>query len=313
MELDLRPATLDDAGFVADLETAATPDDPHGGEMVRYWWTHDQNGRHARRLVGEVVYASARHADWEDGRRRFGLIHVVIHPSAWSPDLHRDALSTVESWLREEGAQVLVSRVRADRDEELQVTLAAGYLETRRHRQWELDLVARREQLLATAEVTRARMREEGVALVTLAEDDSPETLQKIYEVDVESTKDIPVTVPITMPPFDEWYRNYFENPGTRKDRFWIARAGGDVAGMSLIEYPPDRGVPATEYTGISPRYRGRGIAKALKYETVAQAIAVGATHVRTDNDSQNAPILHINAEMGYTPRPEVIELHREL
>jgi GNAT superfamily N-acetyltransferase len=137
--------------------------------------------------------------------------------------------------------------------------------------------------------------------------------MQKLYELDVTSTRDIPTTVPIVMSGFDTWYRNYFENPGVRKETFWIARLGDDVVGLSLIEFPPERGVPSTWYTGVSPQHRGRGIARALKYETVAQAIALGKTRVRTDNDSANAPILHINEEMGYRPLRAEIELHRPL
>lgn len=313
MQIELRPATLDDVGMVADIETAATPDDPHDAEMVRHWWTHSPDGKHAMRLLDRNMYVSARHGDWKPGERRFGMIHIVIHPSAWSPDLYGRGLSILEEWLKDEDAEVSVSRIRADHDAELRQTREAGYHEVRQERFWELDLVARRDELLAVAEQTRAGMREMGVVLLTLAADDSRETLEKTYELDIESTKDIPTTVPITMPLFDEWYRNYFENPGVRKDRFWIARIGDEVLGMSLIEYPPGRGIPATAYTGVSPRFRGRGIARALKYETVAQAIEIGATRLRTDNDSQNAPILHINAEMGYAPITPIIELHREL
>jgi hypothetical protein len=47
---------------------------------------------------------------------------------------------------------------------------------------------------------------------------------------------------------------------------------------------------------------RGRGIARALKCETLAQAIALGVDRVRTGNDAQNDPILHINESMGYRP-----------
>ena len=54
-------------------------------------------------------------------------------------------------------------------------------------------------------------------------------------------------------------------------------------------------------------------MARALKYETLAQAIALGAQRVRTSNDGENAPILHLNTEMGYAPLDPVIELHREL
>jgi GNAT superfamily N-acetyltransferase len=58
---------------------------------------------------------------------------------------------------------------------------------------------------------------------------------------------------------------------------------------------------------------RGRGIARALKYTTIAQAIELGATLIETQNDAENAPILHLNQEMGYEPVTPVIELHRAL
>jgi len=99
----------------------------------------------------------------------------------------------------------------------------------------------------------------------------------------------------------------------TSLDRFWIAKQGDEVVGMSLVSFPPERGVPSTEFTGTSPQHRGRGIGRALKYETVAQAIELGATRIRTDNDSANAPILHLNEEMGYQPIKAYIELHREI
>jgi len=41
------------------------------------------------------------------------------------------------------------------------------------------------------------------------------------------------------------------------------------------------------------------------------QAIALGVDKVRTDNDSQNAPILHINDTMGYRRRKDGIQFMR--
>jgi len=34
------------------------------------------------------------------------------------------------------------------------------------------------------------------------------------------------------------------------------------------------------------------------------QAIALGVTRVRTENDGENAPILHLNEQMGYRRIP---------
>lgn len=318
MEIELRPATLADADMVADLETAHLPDDPIAGVMVAYWWTHAPEEKSAQRLVAErdgrlIMLISASHGPWEEGARHFGWVHTSILPGAWRRDLYRDGIAKGESWLRSETAQVSVAQVRADLERELGALADLGYGEVRRERFWELDLVAHRADLLAGADRSRTEMRRQGVELLTLDQVGDPETLKRIHELDLESTTDIPTTVPIYEPPFDEWLAMYFDNPGIRKDRFWIARVGEEIVGMSLIEYPPGRGVPATEFTGTSPRFRGRGIARALKYETVAQAIDVGATRLRTDNDSENAPILHINAEMGYQPIPPSIELHRDL
>src|SRR6267142_2138431 len=58
---------------------------------------------------------------------------------------------------------------------------------------------------------------------------------------------------------------------------------------------------------------RGRGIGRALEYESIGQAIEAGTTRVRTNNDVDNPPILRINEAMGYRLVTPVIELHREL
>jgi GNAT superfamily N-acetyltransferase len=309
---------MDDAAIVADLQTVRMPDDPLDGVMVAYWWAHSPSASAVMRLLAEeagqaTVFVAAGHDPWDAGGRRYGWLRTDIHPRLWDANLFRHMTGVAESWLRTESAQVAVAKVRADFENELRELKDLAYSEVRRERFWDLDLVARRDDLLAGAERTRAPMRSQGIRLMTLDQEDDPETLRLLYELDLAATGDIPTTVPIYMPPFDEWERMYFENPGTRKDRFWIARLGAEVIGMSLIEYPPGRGIPKTWFTGTSPRHRGLGIARALKYETVAQAIGVGATRLRTDNDSTNAPILHLNAEMGYQPMTPYIELHRDL
>lgn len=318
MQLDLRPATLEDAELVADLDTIRMPDSPHDAEMVAYWWTHSPSANTVMRLLGvrngrAVIFIAAGHQPFQEGARRYGFARTSIHPDAWTLEMYRQGIDTAEAWLRTATVEVATANLRADFVRELDALAGLGYREVRRERFWELDLVAHRAALLAGAERSRVEMRGQGITLTTLDRDDDPATLRKVHELDLETTQGIPTTVPIYQPPFDEWCRTYFENPAVRKDRFWIARLGDEVVGMSLIDYPPRRGVPATEFTGTSPRFRGRGIARALKYETVAQAIVLGATRLRTDNDSENAPILHLNAEMGYQPLTPQIELHREL
>lgn len=318
IDLELRPATLADAELVADLETARDPDDPRDPVMQRFWWTADSAAEVRTRLIAEldgvaIAYLMARHAEWKDDVTRFGWIRAVVHPKHWTGSLHEELIEHVESWLRSEGGEISVATVGVKLGHEVRVFEARGYKEVRRGREWELDLVGNRDRLLAGAEVSRKRMAEQGVRMLTLDNDTDPDRLAKLYEVWDAAEHDVPTTVPTQVVPYDEWYRWWFENPGFRADRLWIAREGDRIVGMSAIEYPPVRGVPWTAFTGTSRSVRGRGIARALKYETVAQAIALGAERIRTHNDGENAPILHLNAEMGYVPIDPVLELHREL
>jgi GNAT superfamily N-acetyltransferase len=82
---------------------------------------------------------------------------------------------------------------------------------------------------------------------------------------------------------------------------------------MSYLAYPPVRGVVWTNYTATHPGYRGRGIARAVKLQTLAQAADLGIPEVRTDNDSENAPMLHINETLGYTTMPGYVSFVKRL
>ncbi len=94
------------------------------------------------------------------------------------------------------------------------------------------------------------------------------------------------------------------EAPNVSLDRWWVALDGDEPVAMSYLSYPPVRGFVWTNFTGSHPRYRGRGIARAVKLQTLAQAVELGVTEVRTDNDSTNAPMLHINQALGYEAIP---------
>jgi GNAT superfamily N-acetyltransferase len=316
--VDLRPATIADAVKVADLETARTPDDPRDPEMLQFRWTFTPAGEVFTRRLAErdgsaIAFLHAAHMAWEKSPERFGSMRFVLHPKSWADANYEQLVDAGEAWVRAEGGKIGVVRVRENIKNEIRILERRGYRELRRGRQWELDLTAHRERLLEGAEQGRERLQKEGLRLLTLDRDTDPDRLTKLYELSTMGERDIPTTVPMHKLSYDEWHHLWFDNPGTRADRFWIAREGDAIVGLSAIEYPPTRGVPWTAFTTTARSVRGRGIARALKYETIAQAIALGVERIRTQNDGENAPILHINAQMGYEPIDPVLELHREL
>jgi GNAT superfamily N-acetyltransferase len=135
--------------------------------------------------------------------------------------------------------------------------------------------------------------------MLTLAQNADPDVIKKVWLLSEEAGDDVPTTMP-RIPEAMAAYTRWANAPEIHRDRFWIARVGDDVVGVSVLGYPPVRGIVGTEWTATARSVRGRGVARALKCETVAQAIALGVDRVRTGNDAANAPILHLNETMGY-------------
>jgi GNAT superfamily N-acetyltransferase len=315
---DLRAATLDDIGIVADLEATRDPEDPRDPEMMRFWWTSASLSQVASRHVAvregkAVAFMAASHERWGDAPERFGSVRAVIRSDVWSEREFARLVAKGEEWLESEGVVNAVSRIREDFRHELEALTRVGYQEVRRQKFSELDLVAHRDNLLRGLAQERGKMKTRGVRMLTLSEYNDANRLVKLHEMMVAAEQDIPSTVPIPRQPFDEWMRATFDDPGVREDRFWIALDGEAIVGLSYVEFPPVRGLPWTAFTATSKEVRGRGIARALKHETMAQAIELGYKRVRTANDGANAPILHINQEMGYRVVSPVVELHRSL
>lgn len=318
LDRELRPATLDDAALVADLESLRNPDEPRDPVLLRYWWQMADELESTMRRIHlrdgvAVAFVGVSHDRWRDGARRFGVVRPLLRPEEWSDAEYGRLVAIGERWLRKELAETAVTRVREDFQRELSVLERIGFREGRRMRTSEIDLVARREHVVSSARESLRQMQDQGIQVHPLSEDRDPERFRKLYATMVESKRDVPTTVPEPDITFEEWQRYWFGNPAIRQDRFWIARLGDDIVGCSVLDCPVVRGVPNTAFTGTVRRVRGRGIARAMKYQSLAQAIEVGYTRVRTSNDAENPPILRINADMGYRLVAPIIEMHREL
>jgi GNAT superfamily N-acetyltransferase len=316
-DLELRPATLDDAAIVADIDTETHPGDPVDPVIQRHWWSiqapDDVADRSIAVLGGAPVgYATREHPAWSKMPERFTEIGANLRPPYRDAARFNALFAMLEAGARADDTLKLTAWAWEHDALLIEVLAGRGFTEERRERFWELDLVAGRERITAMAEASRDRMRREGITVLTLAEDTDPAKFEKLKRMSDEAEADVPSSepfVPLEMREFMEW----FASPGLRADRIWLAREADDIIGISQLSYPPVRGVVSTDWTGMARRARGRGIARALKCETLMQAIALGVDRVRTDNDSANAPILHINESMGYVRRPDAIQLLKAL
>jgi GNAT superfamily N-acetyltransferase len=101
------------------------------------------------------------------------------------------------------------------------------------------------------------------------------------------------------------------KSPEVFPERVWIAADDDRLVGLSFLAF--EQNLVHTGYTGVLREYRGKGIARPLKLETLAQAIELGVEAVETDNDFENMPILHLNAELGYDEIMGQVQLHKRL
>jgi RimJ/RimL family protein N-acetyltransferase len=313
-QLTYRPVGLGDAPWVADLLTACHPDDAWDPATLRHrwqtwrpqWWQDRVAIFEDDRAVG---VAEAEHPPWEQDPERNGSLWWFLLPTA--ADAAGPFLEEMERRLRQAGTRRLLASCRED-DQHLKAAMeGAGYRLERTERVWELDLVGGRERLLALTEASRRRMREQGIRLLTLAEDGDPQLWPALTRLHNETEADIPRSHPF-HPRSEPEVKAFFEDPSVHPERVWVARAGEDLAAISYLTFP-ERGVSWTGYTACARAFRGQGIARAVKMETLAQAIALGVERVRTSNDGANAPILHINQTLGYRPVPGWLEYLRLL
>ncbi|WP_435208014.1 GNAT family N-acetyltransferase [Micromonospora sp. bgisy143] len=135
-----------------------------------------------------------------------------------------------------------------------------------------------------------------GVRLWPIAEMDP----HLLYAADVASAVDEPGDVPVDAVTFESWQYDVWDEPGLDKTASTAALVDGEVTAFSLVKRDGDR--MWSDYTCSVPTYRGRGLARLAKTAALHRAAEAGVRIAYTSNDESNAPMLAINARLGYRP-----------
>ena len=317
MPVAYRAAALDDAELASDLMSASYPALTHDPVMLRFRWENLRKGYDAGRFLavrdgGPIAFLAWLHGPWEKLPDRHCEVEV------WLDRAHLDVRLLVEMWAwiaeraTEQGSRVLLAYCAEDEPEMLESLATLGYERERTEKVWELDLRKHGARLVGEAESARDAMDRAGVRLTTVAEWRDHDKFHKLHRLNERTIQDVPHTLPIVPEVFEDFMKR-FKSPDRRLDRWWIAVDGDRAVAMSYLKFPPVRGTIWTGYTCTDREYRGRGIARAVKLQSLAQAGELGVPVVQTDNDSENAPMLHINERLGYVRRPGWVEHHKRV
>jgi GNAT superfamily N-acetyltransferase len=211
--------------------------------------------------------------------------------------------AALSDWTRARDVELLESDVRDDDASSLAWAQRRGFAETMHELCVELDLTQ-----IETPPVKPPA----GIEIVSWAQ--RPDLTRGLYEVAVETYRDVPGYEEDQMETFDEWLAQDMGGAGNNPEATFAALAGDEVVGyakFSLSEAQPT--VAHHDLTGVKRAWRRRGIAGALKRAEIAWAKAAGYERLSTTNEQRNEPIRHLNERLGYRPAPGRIFLRGPL
>jgi RimJ/RimL family protein N-acetyltransferase len=316
-KVSYKPATLDDAELASDVMTSAYPSLPQDPVITRYRWENPRLGYEYTRFLAyrggrAIAFIGTVHAPWTKLADRHSEVEVWLDKAEHTGEMLESMYRWVEAAAVAGGAKLLLSYCGEDEPDVLAVHEALGYERARTEKVWQLDLSSRGSTLLKEASDARARMDSQRIRMLTVDAWDDPRATRKLFDLNERTVQDVPHTLPIVPEQYED-FQSRLRAPDRRLDRWWVALDDDRPVAMSFLKFPPVRGPIWTGFTCTDPEYRGRGIARAVKLQSLAQAVELGVRTVSTDNDSENAPMLHINETLGYVRRPGFVEHHKRV
>jgi GNAT superfamily N-acetyltransferase len=314
----LRPAGIGDEREYARVIATIHPDETVDPEVLRARWMQEaqrplNQGRFlildGKRTCGIAFWT--RPADWAEGPVNVATVNVRMTPEGESATDFARILAEMEAAAKASGADLARAIAREDESFHPRELKACGYRVDRTSRSWVLDLVSRAGDLLRARARAREAMSRIGIEIRSLDTPVSEATWHDLYALTAITIPDIPSSFPEPIPSFDEW-RSKMSEPGIHAGRIWTAWSDDSLAAFSYLLFPA-AGDVWTGYTATRRRFRGLGLARAVKLETIGQAIELGINSINTNNDLENAAILRINSSLGYEASPGLVSFVKDL
>jgi len=105
--------------------------------------------------------------------------------------------------------------------------------------------------------------------------------------------------------------RERLEPKAVLRNAFYIAVTGETYIGMSSLWN--FKTYLETEFTGVLPEYRGRGVAALMKLRSVHYAEQRGFPEIRTTNDVGNDAMKRLNERLGFRAQAALLRLENQL
>ncbi|WP_416980755.1 GNAT family N-acetyltransferase [Streptomyces sp. T028] len=292
---DLRPdATPEIEGFIR-VRHAALPYIFFSPESVRHALSLPHLRDHLRMLVaeedGEIIGTAQVSLAQDSPEPGQGHLNVYVHPTRTGRGAGALLVRAAEEHLAAHGATHLYAWV-PDEPGNRAFAERHGYRPSRSAHFLVLDL--------ARAELPPLQAPPPGVELRTAA--DFADDPRPLFALDAEAGSDEPSDIETEFTDYDAWVAEYWTHPHLDLELTSVAVADGRPVAFS-VAHTNGAGRYGTGMTGTARAYRGRGLAKLVKNDSLHRAHAAGYTEAYTGNDSDNGPMLAINKWFGYEIR----------
>jgi GNAT superfamily N-acetyltransferase len=300
--------------FAAAVELINTYNsEPASVEQFAGWMRRMPPGRDIQRWVVEdenakvLAYGYADHETWFPPDQY--EVWAVVAPDRRGQGAGKALFAHAIEYARGQDARLLKTEVRETDTTSYQFVQRFGFVLDRRQFESTLDLTTFDESRFRDAEKAVAAS---GIRICSLAElGNTEENRRKLHAVNYATALDIPGSSGRWVP-FEEFEQTVSNAVWFRPEGQLGALDGEEWIGLSAVQLIPETEGSYNLMTGVMPAYRGRGIALALKLAAIRYARAHGAKYLRTNNDSQNGPMLAVNRKLGYVPQPGIYLLSKK-
>lgn len=283
----VREWSVDDIEQVDAIRCAVQPWHVASLDAQRIWAQSAPAHAHPLRLCvevdGRVVSFAQGSLDLHVAEDRFGRVNVCTHPQFRRQGFGGALYQLIEDHLGSFG----VRRARGyalDQPDVLRWAVQRGYEFGHSERFLVVD----------PRSVTLQPERPADVSVVSAAEA-GPASVHQVMNT---ASLDIPADVGWGGMGFDAFLASVWSV--IDQDISVLARVDGVPAAATLLEVNRTTGRAMSVGSGTLRFYRGRGLVKLIKVESLLRAASAGVTDAFTANDSTNHAMLAINAWLGY-------------
>jgi GNAT superfamily N-acetyltransferase len=239
--------------------------------------------------AGHIIGWGEAEFDWSTEAEDVAGLWAIVHPDHRRRGLGGALFEHATEHLVSHGAREL--RCWSD-DENAPFLERRGFAPGRIERLSALDPRA--------VETSRLDKLPDGVRIAPLTE--LLDRLPEVHALYAEAAADMPADNPETNVPLDEWLEETVGNPDLDRQLSVVVLVDGTPASLSWVEVDHEHRLADHDLTGTARAYRRRGLARLAKLAVVRRCADAGISRLMTENDSENAAMLAINDELGFTP-----------